>query len=609
MISLVVCGILLSISALFFIVYRRLQRELHRKVLQSRACLDALIHEQKIDHHSRVEFVAPAGHFRQLLSACFQNNPFPRYRALLSLIRLLGVIKLFKKEKVLQTPAAAAVLSACGVMASEIARLRPETDRVDPTVRCNVVLAGLQALRLYFVASFEPAFSLQRFRSCLEVNNAFNGSRQKYKTRDQRFFSFHVYYPEQKRRIVEALGLRKPHDQFTMQSVKADRKLIENAVAAKDALDLEELSFASGACASILRTRDEWEASPVGQAVGKMPLIKMQACSNLSGAKTFPARGKGQGPLAGLRVLDLTHIIAGPACTRLLAEYGADVLLVRRGKLRDQIQSFLELDGWAGKRVCHLDLNQENELAHLRSLIATADVVVCSYQQGALERFGLSEDALFQWNPRLILGSLFCFSDTVWKNRPGWAPLAEDITGLSIRNGSLQRPRNLNGVPLDYIPGFVLALGILQALHKAMTQGGGCRVEVSLTRVAMWLHSCSDRFADLAATQGSQESLAEPSQVIRPELLPIVEETAVGPLAFPASAVKTSFDAEPGISLACRDEQWSWLESVAVANLATEDSIPLSMLRPHPTTTRQGPDAWMPPSSPENRAPESSPLS
>jgi hypothetical protein len=265
--------------------------------------------------------------------------------------------------------------------------------------------------------------------------------------------------------------------------------------------------------------------------------------------------------LAGVKVLDLTHIIAGPACTRLLAEYGADVLLVRRGKLRDQIQSFLELDGWAGKRVCHLDLNQENELAYLRTLIRDADIVIVSYQPGALERFGLTEAALFELNPRLILGALYCFSDTVWRNRPGWAPLAEDITGLSIRNGSPQQPRNLNGVPLDYIPGFVLTLGILQALHKAMTQGVGTIVEVSLTRVAMWLHTCSDRFADLGVTAESGDSLPKQNGDTVSDLLHFVEDTAVGTLAFPAAAVKIPFDAVLGANRACVDEEWGWLES------------------------------------------------
>ncbi|HET9240106.1 MAG TPA: CoA transferase [Oligoflexus sp.] len=570
MILTLLFSVLLCAGLALFFAWCRIQRELQRKVVQSQACFDDLMQGQSIASHSRVEFVAPPGHVRQLLLGCFQQNPFPRYRALLTVVRLMGVIKLFKRETVLQTPAAAAVLTASGVMATEIGHLRQQKPGPDQIVRGNVVLAGLQALRLYFASSFEPAFSLQRFRSCLEVNNAFNGSRQKYKTRDGRFFSFHCYYPEQKRKIVGALRLPQSHDQFTMQSVKEDRRLIEKTVARHDAADLEELSFASGACASILRTRAEWEASPVGKAVGKMPLIKMEARAHSQPPKKFSAPAPGQGPLAGIKVLDLTHIIAGPACTRLLAEYGADVLLIRRGQLRDQVQSFLELDGWAGKRVCHLDLNHEDERAYLRTLIREADIVICSYQQGALERFGLTEAAMFQLNPRLILGSLYCFSDTVWRSRPGWAPLAEDITGLSLRNGSAAKPRNLNGVPLDYIPGFVLTLGILQALYKTMTEGSGYVVDVSLTRVAMWLHACSDRFAELSVPQ----SLSGTRNQTVPPYLHFVAGTALGNLAFPAGAVVTPFDADAATSRPCVDGQWGWLEPAA-ADITDEAAIPV----------------------------------
>lgn len=85
-----------------------------------------------------------------------------------------------------------------------------------------------------------------------------------------------------------------------------------------------------------------------------------------------------------------------------------------------------------------------------------------------------------------------CFSDSVWKNRAGWAPLAEEITGLSVRNGSEEHPLNLNGVPLDYIPGMVLALGTLIAIEKKLKDGTTCKVTTSLTRAAQWLLECTD---------------------------------------------------------------------------------------------------------------------
>ena len=85
-----------------------------------------------------------------------------------------------------------------------------------------------------------------------------------------------------------------------------------------------------------------------------------------------------------------------------------------------------------------------------------------------------------------------CFSDSVWKERPGWAPLAEDITGLSVRNGTKENPVNLNGVPLDYIPGFILALGTLIAIRNNLRDGKVYQVTTSLTRGAMLLHEVTD---------------------------------------------------------------------------------------------------------------------
>ncbi|MFR5783352.1 MAG: CoA transferase, partial [Oscillospiraceae bacterium] len=103
-----------------------------------------------------------------------------------------------------------------------------------------------------------------------------------------------------------------------------------------------------------------------------------------------------------------------------------------------------------------------------------------------------SEADIRALNPNVIYANLNCFSDTVWKERPGWAPCAEDITGLSVRNGSLEQPKNLNGVPLDYFPGFILALGTLRAIAQRLKEGGGYKVTTSLTRGAQYLHECAD---------------------------------------------------------------------------------------------------------------------
>ncbi len=152
----------------------------------------------------------------------------------------------------------------------------------------------------------------------------------------------------------------------------------------------------------------------------------------------------------------------------------------------------LELDGWAGKNSIQLDLNIPEQLDRMKELIKEADVITYSYQNGCFDKFGLSSEDIRQLNPNVIYADLNCFSDSEWKTRPGWAPLAEDITGLSVRNGSLQEPKNLNGVPLDYIPGFILALGTLIAIKRKLKDGTSGEVYTSLTRGAEYLHEATD---------------------------------------------------------------------------------------------------------------------
>lgn len=435
-------------------------------------------------------FVADSSREAQFKKACFTGNPFPGpFAAAMLAKRVPAVNKLFKNEKILQTPAIAAVLAACSSVATEIGELRGD-DVSGAQSYCDVAFAGLQAIRLFMADNNGKRFRKRRFDSAASVNNAINGSVFKYKAGDGRDVSFHVYYQEQQRKLFEAMNMSKPSDKYTFFTISKDKKEIAEKVAQKSAIELEEMAFDCGACACMLRSREEWEQTEVGKAVISMPLIREEKF----GDGTAPDYGKpnSRGPLSGIKVLDLTHIIAGPACSRVLAKYGADVLMIRRGEYMEQEQAMLELDGWAGKHSIQLDFNNPDQLARAKELIKEADVITYSYQNGTLDHFGLSESDIRELNPNIIYASLNCFSDTVWKHRPGWAPCAEDITGLSVRNGSLEKPENLNGVPLDYFPGFILALGTLLAISHRLKNGGGYKVTTSLTRGAQFLHECTD---------------------------------------------------------------------------------------------------------------------
>ncbi len=506
---------------------------LEKKARDAQLVYDYLSDLLKIDSKYPVTFIADESTEKELKTCYLKENPFPHVIALvLAKLRKKAVNRLFEDEKVLQTPIIAAVLSLCASVASEIGELRGD-DLKGSEIYSDISYAGLQAIRLYIANYYDKDFKKARLASAIRVDNAINGSFYKYQTKDNRYVSFQTYYQSQQKCLVNALKLKKPSEKFSLMSTKSDIRYLRKEIKKWDSKELEELAFECGACACILRDRNEWENTEVGKAVKEMPLIRFE---DYGKHKMELSNSLERGPLTGIKVLDLTHIIAGPACSRILAEYGADVLLVRRGKFVDQEQAMLELDGWAGKDSIQLDLNKEEDLKRIKELIKEADVITYSYQNGCFDKFGLSEEEIRKLNPNVIYSNLMCFSDSIWKDRPGWAPLAEDITGLSIRNGSKENPVNLNGVPLDYIPGFILALGTLMAIRDNLKDGRVTKVTTSLTRGAMLLHEATD-FCSMDRTPSAKTKLSTtPLNGEFRHIRTYVDTKAVGKVGFPSPA-------------------------------------------------------------------------
>lgn len=435
-------------------------------------------------------FIADPSRYDLIMESTKTTNPFSfPLGPIVNKIRRPLVEKLFEPEKIVQTSAIAGISSLITAISLDIAKLRG-VDTSLATIKTDIAYAGLQACRLYFTDYSDKKFKKRRNKSAVMVDNAWNGSFYKYKTKDGRLFSFHVYYESQKMKITKGLGFKKDAKKFTLLSLSSDKKRIAKKCLEYDAIDLENKTFDLGACGCMIRSREEWEESEVGKAVKEMPLLSFENYDKVN--KSFKNIDLNKGPLSGIKVLDLTHIIAGPAASRTLAELGADVLMIRRGDFHNQEQSMLELDGWVGKNSILLDFNNPKDLDNAKELIKQADVLTYSYQRGCMDHFGLSIEEIHKINPALIIADLNCFSPSVWKNRPGWAPCAEDITGLSVRNGSKENPINLVGVPLDYFPGLILALGILLAIKKLIKDGIPSHVYTSLTRGAEYLHEVSD---------------------------------------------------------------------------------------------------------------------
>lgn len=293
-----------------------------------------------------------------------------------------------------------------------------------------------------------------------------------YKTKDGRHFFIHGVLPHLAAGTLKVLGL----DAATYESVG-------RAVAQWDARDLEDELARAGMCGAFARLPAEWDAEAQGAAIapgGPVEIIRIGAAP----AEPLPPA---QRPLDGVRVLDLTRILAGPTCGRTLAEHGADVLLVSSPKL-DSVKSFV-LDTGHGKRSAFLDLTRAADRATLNRLVAQSDIFSQGYRSGALARRGLSPQELAAIRPGLICVSINCYGhEGPWVERPGWDQLAAAATGLcAIQGEETGKPALLRGAACDYVTGYLGALGAIVALNRRAREGGSWLVRVSLAQTGVWL--------------------------------------------------------------------------------------------------------------------------
>ena len=189
----------------------------------------------------------------------------------------------------------------------------------------------------------------------------------------------------------------------------------------------------------------------------------------------------GARPLSGVRVLDLTRVLAGPTCARTLAEHGAEVLHVRSPKL-PSIEPFV-IDTNPGKRSCFLDLDRREDVERMRALVRDAHVFSQGYRPGALARRGFSPEELAQMRPGIIAVSIDCYGhEGPFAGRPGWEQLAQTVTGMAHEHAGDEHPALVPAAINDYTTGYLGALGVMCALARRTTEGGSWHVRVSLAR-------------------------------------------------------------------------------------------------------------------------------
>jgi hypothetical protein len=269
--------------------------------------------------------------------------------------------------------------------------------------------------------------------------------------------------------------------------VASDKSAVAAAVSAWAKDELEAAIVERGGCAAAMRSAEAWRAHPQGRSVIAEPLIRWEAGEpeRRTGWTPRPER-----PLAGLRVLDLTRILAGPIATRFLAGFGAEVLRIDPP---DWDEPSVVPEVILGKRCARLDLKAPEGRARFAELLASADVLVHGYRPGALDRLGLDAAERQRRRPGLIDVSLDAYGWTgPWVGRRGFDCLVQMSCGIAeagMRRFATDRPKPLPVQALDHATGYLLAASVARGLAERLATGRGAIARTSLARVAAVLMS------------------------------------------------------------------------------------------------------------------------
>lgn len=271
--------------------------------------------------------------------------------------------------------------------------------------------------------------------------------------------------------------------------VAGERDEVAAAVAVWNAAELETAVVEEGGCAAELRTPAEWAVHPQGLAVAREPLVAWSVTGDAGGAASQWAPSA-ERPLAGLRVLDLTRVLAGPVATRLLAGLGANVLRIDPPGWAEPA---LELDMTLGKHCALVDGRDPAGRDRLLELLSTADVLVHGYRPGALDSFGFGDVVRAVTRPGLIEVSLDAYGHTgPWSARRGFDSLVQMSSGIAaagLLEGSATAPTPLPVQALDHATGYLMAAAVLAGLTRRARTGEGSRARLSLARTALELES------------------------------------------------------------------------------------------------------------------------
>lgn len=393
----------------------------------------------------------------------------------------------------------------------------PSSFRVGAASQVTVAAAGLAAAEIWKARSGDAqGISVDMMHAAVECRSerylrvddkppppAWDAIAGVYKTGDGRFVRLHTNFPHHRDNVCKVLAC------------KPERDDVQRALMQWKAEAFETDAYAGGCVVSMMRSHDEWLATSQAQALEPLPLIQIEKIGEAA-PRPWPA---GDRPLAGLRVLDLSRVIAGPVAGRTWAAHGADVMLISSPNLPSI--PWLVIDTGRGKLTSFADLKTEQGRNVLRDLLASADIFSQGYRPQSIAALGFSAEDAARISPGIVYVSMCAYGHAgPWAGRRGFDSLVQTSTGFNHAEGKaagIDGPKELPMQILDHATGYVMAFGAMMARLRQAREGGSWHVKVSLAQTGRWLWNLGRLDDGLVAADLTAD-----------QILPFIEQSASG---------------------------------------------------------------------------------
>jgi crotonobetainyl-CoA:carnitine CoA-transferase CaiB-like acyl-CoA transferase len=385
----------------------------------------------------------------------------------------------------------------------------PSSFRIGAAAQASIAAVGLAAAELHHRAgaprqsvSVDMRHAAVEFRS--EQYLTIDGSAPAligdplfgaYRTGDGRFVRLHMNFPHHRDNVLKFLGCA------------PTRAAIEAALKHWEAIAFETEAYRHGCVVAAMRSPNEWTIHSQAAAVAAVPVVQIEKIGEAP-PRPLP---KGARPLAGLRVLDLTRIIAGPVAGRALAAHGADVMRISAPHM--PFIDWLVKDTGRGKLSAFADLETLDGSAALRRLIGDADILLQAYRPGSLAARGFGPADVAALQPGIVYGALSAYGDYgPWASRRGFDSLVQTATGFNVAEAQaagVEGPKELPCQALDHASGYLLAFGALIARMRQASEGGSWTVRVSLAATGRWIWNLGRAEAGFSCPIPSRDQVAD----------------------------------------------------------------------------------------------------